>query len=91
MNNFTPLSILKDSINYKDIVQVFPHQEEVLDKYYNNLKDEKSLCIDLPTGSGKTFVFLAIAEYWRRKGKKVCVLEICSQVIRLLLLIAVVR
>lgn len=79
MNNFTPLSILKESINYKDIVQVFPHQEEVLNKYYNDLKDEKSLCIDLPTGSGKTFVFLAIAEYWRKKGKKVCVLAQTKQ------------
>jgi len=70
----TPLSILKSSINYKDFVQVFPDQEEVLEKYFNSLKDEKNLAIEMPTGSGKTFVLLAIAEYWRRKQKKVCIL-----------------
>lgn len=79
-NEITPFDILKKSINFKDIFQVYPHQQEVLEKY-DSIKDKDNVVIESPTGSGKSFILLAIAEYWRQKKKKVCVLSQNKQLV----------
>lgn len=45
------------------------YQAVMLDKYIENY-DEKTLALELPTGSGKTLVGLLIGEYRRRKNKE---------------------
>lgn len=78
----TPLSILQSRYNpEKNFVQVFPHQEEILTEYFDKHKDDKNLAVELPTGSGKSFVLLAIAQYWLQRNKKVCVLAPNNQLL----------
>ena len=38
------------------------------------LKDEKRIAIELPTGSGKSIIGLLILEMWKRLGKRVAIL-----------------
>jgi len=57
------------------IRKLWPHQEEVLDRYAKDLKDETRLAFELPTGSGKTLIALLILEWWRRQGKRVAILS----------------
>lgn len=78
----TPLNILQSKYSAeRNFVQVFPHQDEFLTEYFKNHKGDKNLAVELPTGSGKSFVLLAIAQYWLQKGKKVCVLTPNNQLL----------
>lgn len=56
------------------IKNLWPIEEEILKKYYMELKDEKRLALELPTGSGKSIIGLLILESWRRNGKRVALL-----------------
>jgi Rad3-related DNA helicase len=56
------------------IKSLWPIEEEVLKKYSSELKDEKRLALELPTGSGKSIISLLILESWRRGGKRVALL-----------------
>ena len=87
VDKITPLNILQSRYNpERNFVQVFPHQEEILTEYFETHKEDKNLAIELPTGSGKSFVLLAIAQYWLQRNKKVCVLasndQLLSQLIK---------
>ena len=53
----------------KKIMGPLDYQAVMLDKYIENY-DEKTLALELPTGSGKTLVGLLIGEYRRRKNKE---------------------
>lgn len=71
-----PLSLFS-SLELKpdgQIKELWDSQIEVLDKYYKELKDEKRIAIELPTGSGKSIIGLLILEMWRRTGKRVAIL-----------------
>lgn len=56
------------------IKELWPIEEEVLHKYYSELKDERRLAIELPTGSGKSIIGLLLLESWRIAGKRVAML-----------------
>jgi hypothetical protein len=56
------------------IKNLWPIEEEVLKKYYLELKDEKRLALELPTGSGKSIISLLILESWKKGGKRVALL-----------------
>jgi Holliday junction resolvase-like predicted endonuclease len=56
------------------IKNLWPVEVEVLKKYYSELKDEKRLALELPTGSGKSIISLLILESWRKSGKRVALL-----------------
>jgi len=56
------------------IKELWPIEKEVLQKYYSELKNEKRLAIELPTGSGKSIIGLLILEAWRKVGKRVAIL-----------------
>jgi hypothetical protein len=43
------------------------HQSDVLRDYHENAQDKHDVALQLPTGSGKTYVGLLIAEWRRRK------------------------
>jgi len=62
---------LNPSGQIKDLWNV---QKEVLSIYYDSLKDEKKIAIELPTGSGKSIIALLILEMWRKAGKRVAIL-----------------
>lgn len=56
------------------IKSLWPVEEEILKKYHSELKDEKRLALELPTGSGKSIIGLLILESWRGSGKRVAIL-----------------
>lgn len=56
------------------IKELWKSQIEVLEKYYEELKGEKRIAIELPTGSGKSIIGLLILEMWRKTGKRVAIL-----------------
>jgi len=70
----TPETLYRDYRNRK-IEGPLAHQADIVREYYNNYKDadkHSDIALQLPTGSGKTFVGLWIGE-WRLKhfGEKV--------------------
>ena len=69
--------LLFESLELKpdgQIRELWKSQIEVLDKYYKELKDERRIAIELPTGSGKSIIGLLILEMWRKTGKRVAIL-----------------
>ena len=56
------------------IKELWNVQKEVLEIYYDSLKDKKKIAIELPTGSGKSITALLILEMWRKAGKRVAIL-----------------
>ena len=69
--------LLFESLELKpdgQIRKLWESQIEVLDKYYKELKDEKRIAIELPTGSGKSIIGLLILEMWRKTGKRGAIL-----------------
>ena len=48
------------------IKHLWSHQADLLRAYYGTCKNESDVAVELPTGSGKTLVWLLIAE-WRRQ------------------------
>lgn len=46
------------------------YQSDMIDLYMEKAFDKKNVAIELPTGSGKTFIGLLIGEYRRRKNKE---------------------
>ena len=53
----------------KKIMGPLDYQAAMLDLYIKNI-DQKTVALELPTGSGKTLVGLLIGEYRRRKNKE---------------------
>lgn len=64
----SPQEMYQDN-KLKKIMGPLDYQAVMLDKYIENY-DEKTLALELPTGSGKTLVGLLIGEYRRRKNKE---------------------
>src|SRR6266567_1378247 len=67
---FTKLPLRPDG----QIKALWPVEEEILSKYYHDLKSDSRVAIQLPTGSGKSIISLILLESWRRSGKRVAVL-----------------
>ena len=76
MNEINPLELFEALPLKPDgqIRELWPIEKEVLQKYHSELKDERRLAIELPTGSGKSIIGLLILESWRRVGKRVAIL-----------------
>ena len=75
-NQITP-RLLFDQLNRPEVTgiqQLWPHQIEVLDRYFADLRQSRAVGIELPTGSGKTLIGLLVLEWARRQGKRVAVL-----------------
>ncbi|MCH1770268.1 MULTISPECIES: DEAD/DEAH box helicase [Metallosphaera] len=70
---------LRDSLGFAP----YPYQEKVMQDVLDNLRKSRFIVVSMPTGSGKTLVELALADYLRGKGMKVLVLEptrlLCDQ------------
>lgn len=54
---------------------LWPAQDHVLKKYFEEFIKKPDVAIELPTGAGKTLIALLIAESWRRDSKKVAILS----------------
>jgi hypothetical protein len=67
----TPETLYRDYRN-RQIEGPLAHQADIVREYYNNAVDKSDVALQLPTGSGKTFVGLWIGE-WRLRhfGEKV--------------------
>ena len=71
----SPEKIILD-LPRRKIPSSLDHQGEILRSYEREAKDKSDVCIQLPTGAGKTFVALMIAE-WRRRAFSEKVLYLC--------------
>jgi Rad3-related DNA helicase len=71
----SPEKIILD-LPRRKIPSSLDHQGEILRSYEREAKDKSDVCIQLPTGAGKTFVALMIAE-WRRRAFSDKVLYLC--------------
>jgi len=70
-----PLQIFNDLDKSKSDIEVLRKaQEEILNLYYKEYKDESRIGLKLPTGSGKSLIAILILEAWRRSGKKVAIM-----------------
>ena len=68
---FSRLSFRDNSIS-----NLWSHQADLLRDFYSNHQDAPDICLELPTGTGKTLVGLLIAE-WRRQKNKTPVIYAC--------------
>ena len=64
----SPQEMYQDN-KLKKIMGPLDYQAAMLDLYIKNI-DQKTVALELPTGSGKTLVGLLIGEYRRRKNKE---------------------
>lgn len=55
---------LRDSLGFAP----YPYQEKVMQDVLDNLRKSRFIVVSMPTGSGKTLVELALADYLRGKG-----------------------
>lgn len=77
MSEATNPNQLFKTLNLKpdgQIKNLWDIQKEVLDVYYEKMRDAKKVAIELPTGSGKSIISILILEMWRKIGKRVAIL-----------------
>ena len=78
-----PPSLVSDSpeklfleLPRRRILDVLPHQKEIMRTYASQAADLPDVALQLPTGSGKTLVGLLIAE-WRRRSNQERIVYLC--------------
>ncbi|MCK5102273.1 MAG: DEAD/DEAH box helicase family protein, partial [Cyclobacteriaceae bacterium] len=57
-----PISIFNDLDQESDKSFIRPPQEKILEKWYNDFRDQKDTIVKLPTGQGKTLIGLLILQ-----------------------------
>ena len=64
-----------ESLGSKTFQSLWPAQKHILDAYGTQFLAVKDVCIELPTGAGKTLISLLIGGRWLKFEKKVVILS----------------
>jgi hypothetical protein len=84
--DFTPLSLFEQLKPTPEgiVKQLWPCQTEMLQKYFDGLRDKRRIAIELPTGSGKSIIALLILDWWRRvnPGSRVAMIAATKALVR---------
>lgn len=64
-----PISIFSDLDKESDKGFIRPPQEKILEKWYNDFRDQKDTIVKLPTGQGKTLIGLLILQSFLNENK----------------------